>query len=228
MKDINLAPSIKFLSEFTPSSNSCSIFEGLWEKWKQCEFHIFYQCIRKEIERFFNDPEYSIKDVNYRFFCRFISNINEYHDVDRAFLHAGGLSTRYGIIWIRYKIQDYYNTHKKIPTPINLTFLQTYFGSREYEKYGYSSWDQLISKNIPVSILEEHRKNNLRKMLNVSRLRKPRDNAISTNTLLASRKLNNPVWCESSLERDVAYLLDHHPQDREYCEQAIELKKGGA
>ncbi len=156
MEDIDLGPPIKFLSEFTPSLNTCSIFEGLWEKWKQCDFGIFCQSIQIAIEHYFNDLEYSPKDANYRFFSNFISYINEYYNVDQAFLDAGGLHTRFGIIWIRYKIQEYYDTHNKMPAPINLAFLQTYFPHRGYERYGYSSWDQLISKNLTSSILKEH------------------------------------------------------------------------
>ncbi len=72
--------------------------------------------------------------------------------------------------------------------------------------------------------MKKKRSNKMQNMLKVTRLREPRANTISTNVFFASRKMDEQVWCESNLEWDVAYLLDHHPQVRGYCEQAIELQ----
>ena len=81
--------------------------------------------------------------------------INEFQDVDKAFLEAGGLKNRYGIIWIRYKIQDFYNKHDKIPTHENLTFVHTHLDSIDYSKYGYSSWERLIAQNLAELVVKE-------------------------------------------------------------------------
>ncbi|MBA7572243.1 hypothetical protein ES708_14019 [subsurface metagenome] len=146
---------ITFLSEFTPIVENRPLYEGLWENWKKCGFILFHEEIVGEIERFFYDPKYSSKDFNYPFISTFVFYLNEFYDVDKAFLEAGGLKTRYGIIWIRYKIQDFYNKHKKIPKSKNLKFISSYLDSTDYSKYGYSSWERLIFKNLTEPVLKE-------------------------------------------------------------------------
>ncbi|MHA1611026.1 MAG: leucine-rich repeat domain-containing protein [Promethearchaeota archaeon] len=79
--------------------------------------------------------------------------LNDFRDVDQAFLEAGGLTTIYGIIWIRYKIQDYIQVHGKIPTSKNLKFLHSHLRSTDYTKYGFSSWERLITQNIGKSLV---------------------------------------------------------------------------
>lgn len=56
-------------------------------------------------------------------------------------------------------------------------------------------------------------------MLQLSPLREPRANKISTTIYHFSHKLGRQVWCESNLEWNVAILLDHDPHVIDFCEQ---------
>lgn len=146
---------ITFLPDFTPFTEKFPMYEGLWDNWKRCGFTLFHEEIVHEIDKFFHDPQYSSKDFNYSFISTFIFYLNEYYDVDRAFLESGGLTTRYGIIWIRYKIQDFYSKYARIPTPKELLFIRTHLESADYSKYGYSSWERLIAQNLAGSVITE-------------------------------------------------------------------------
>jgi hypothetical protein len=147
-KSNNHDDTLPSLSEISFRQRKLSLFEGLWKKWKKCGFLVFYAQIRQEIENFLYNPYYSKKDPHHHFFKCFITLINEYYDIDRAFLEARGLQTPFGICWIRYQIQSHYNNHGILPTPSNLSFLRTHLKERDYEKFGYTSWERFIAQNL--------------------------------------------------------------------------------
>ena len=51
-----------------------------------------------------------------------------------------------------------HNYHGKLPSPIDLRFLQTHLGARGYEKYGYSSWERFIAHNLVYPSLKDRMK----------------------------------------------------------------------
>ncbi len=133
---------------FAIGQEKITLYEGLWESWIRAGFTFFYREICKEMVKFLYDPYYSSKNPKYPFFSRFITYINEYYDVDKAFLAARGLKTRYGICWIRYRIQKFYNLSGSLPSPADLPFLHVHLNDYDYIRFGYSSWERLIAQNL--------------------------------------------------------------------------------
>jgi hypothetical protein len=100
---------------------------------------------------------------------KFVFYILEYSDVDKAFMEAGGLQTRWGIIFLRYKIDEYYKTHGTIPTPLIFKTITDQLTKGDLKRLGYSTWKEFIAKNHnktigrfrlkkPRSLLKKHSK----------------------------------------------------------------------
>ena len=106
---------ITFLSEFTPIVENRPLYEGLWENWKKCGFILFHEEIVGEIERFFYDPKYSSKDFNYPFISTFVFYLNEFYDVDKAFLE--GLKPAMGLFGLDIKSKIFITNTKKFQNP---------------------------------------------------------------------------------------------------------------
>ena len=144
---------IEFPVEIDEEYEEIPIYPGLWNNWIENGYQLFYEEMQKELKKYLYESTYpSDYYIDFSFMKKFIFYILKFSDVDKAFMEAGGLKTRWGIIFLRYKIDEYHKKHGTIPTPLKFKTITDHLTKGDLKRLGYSTWKECIAKNHSKSI----------------------------------------------------------------------------